>query len=428
MASKPLEALLIACLILTPMGMLVIKHWMSALFFLCALLSLLILIKDCFVKTKPANKAKQDPWLYVLYVTLALPILAIFMGQAVRSEYDLAAYDSPSRFLFAIPILMVLVRKKINPLSYLRYVIPLTLILTYIVLPYLPAKDWGGAAGHLTPYFVDPLSFGRICLEFGLLSALMMNFKNVGQSKTMLMIQLSLAALVIGILLSLGTGERTGWLEIPVVAAVFFLRVVPFNKGISALLALVVLVAVASAFYLGSDTVKQRSQLAVTEITTYQWKTLNPYNSVGARISFARMGLYYFELQPWSGWGDKGFKGHINDPEISQFASQYTREFALTNGFHNEMTTNAVRSGIWGVVATLAIFLLPLIFFTKNLNRLPGKINPAFLGITFVLCELIASMSTEVLNIKFEAALNAYLLLSLIAATLFHSQQVNEPA
>jgi O-antigen ligase len=67
------------------------------------------------------------------------------------------------------------------------------------------------------------------------------------------------------------------------------------------------------------------------------------------------MGLHYFSERPLSGWGDKGFKEKLNDPEISFFSSSFTRDFAFNAGFHNEFITNMVRSGILGLVSSILL-------------------------------------------------------------------------
>jgi O-antigen ligase len=117
------------------------------------------------------------------------------------------------------------------------------------------------------------------------------------------------------------------------------------------------------------------------------------------------MGLYFFSERPLSGWGDENFKEKLNDPEISFFSSSFTREFALNSGFHNEFITNMVRSGVLGLLSSLLLITTPLIIFWKLLtfNR-----QLAIAGVTYVICELISGLSTEVFNLKFTAALYAF--------------------
>jgi O-antigen ligase len=229
---------------------------------------------------------------------------------------------------------------------------------------------------------------------------------------------LKLIAVVIGIGFSIYSGSRTGWLGLPIILFFFLTRVFPFKRIYSSLLAAGLMVAVSIGFYSASSNVHDRVQMAWQEASSYKRTELNPDNSAGMRMSFARMGWYYFKMQPLAGWGDKGFAGHVNDPAISGFASQYTREFVLTAGFHNEITTNAVRSGIWGLISSLALFLVPLVFFARVVLQGGAGSTVAFLGFCYVLMEFIAGMSTEVLNLKFTATFYACMLTMWVAATI----------
>jgi O-antigen ligase len=229
---------------------------------------------------------------------------------------------------------------------------------------------------------------------------------------------LKLTAVVIGLGFSIYSDSRTGWLGLPVVLFFFLARAFPFKRFYSSLLAIGLMVAASIGFYSASTNVHDRVQLALQEASGYKRTELNPDNSVGMRISFARMGWYYFKLQPLAGWGDKGFAGHVNDPAISSFATQFTREFALTAGFHNEITTNAVRAGIWGLISSLALFLVPLAFFARVVLQGGAGSAVAFLGFCYVVMEFIAGMSTEVLNLKFTATFYACMLALWVAATI----------
>ena len=86
-------------------------------------------------------------------------------------------------------------------------------------------------------------------------------------------------------------------------------------------------------------------------------------------------------------------------------------------GFHNEFTTNAVNFGIWGLLSTVLVFFVPLTIFIKAYRR---RINTqlVLIGITYVLCELASSMTTEVWSLKFTAALSAIIISVICGLTL----------
>jgi O-antigen ligase len=162
-----------------------------------------------------------------------------------------------------------------------------------------------------------------------------------------------------------------------------------------------------------------------TEILSYHTQQNDNTTSVGMRISFARMGYYFFKLKPLTGWGDKGFKDHIDDAEIAQFADKYTREFALGALFHNEFTTNAVLWGIGGLIATFLLFFAPTLLFIAAFRTTTER-KIALYSMTYILFEFVSSLSTEVWNLKFTAALAALIIAGLCGTSL--SSQFNHPA
>jgi O-antigen ligase len=400
-----------------PLGLLIVKSWIGGWLFFQSLLALILTLKS----KENLRKYFANKWSILLFTTFSLPLLAILNSQFLNNSWEWRYYDSPSRFLFAIPLIIYIWQSKIKLQPLFEFTFPLTLIVTFIALPFLPKLGWGADPSRLATYFVDPLTFGRISLTFGLVSLAFINFKN----KSVISNLVLLIGFFLGLYLSVKSGSRTGWLAAPIVFIFLFVMYVPFkNKFASLCIALLISITGTLTIYKSSSTVNQRVNLAIHEISSYQLKQLNPDNSVGMRISFFRIGLHYFSERPIAGWGDKGFKENINSPEISFFSSNFTRELALNAGFHNEFITNMVRSGILGLLSSLLLIGTPLIIFWKllALNR-----QLAIAGVTYVVCELISGLSTEIFNLKFTAALytfNVSVFLGLALQTLI--QKSNE--
>lgn len=405
-------------LALAPAGVLIIKGWINWTLFLASFLSIIYLIRNRF-----SLAPFQSNWLITGFmIALLSPMLAIAISQAIRHSWSWAPYDSPSRFLISIPIFILIYKLRIQITNIWQYSFPIATIVTLIALPWLPNSGWPVIEpDRLSTYFVDPLTFGRISLAFALLSLASINLHN---DDSRLAIIIKLLGFFSGLYLSIGSGSRTGWLALPIALLIIIYAHTPKQYRIRSIVALTIIFIIGlSLIYLQSRTVNVRINQAIDEVSEYKLDQVNPDHSVGMRLSFARMGLYYFQLQPLSGWGDKGFIKHINDPEIAKFASSFTREFALNNGFHNEITTNAVRSGIWGIVSTLLLFCMPLAIFIKALSVSKlGRV--AVFGIIYVTCEFISGMSTEVLNLKFTAALYSLVISALSGSIL--QEYINE--
>lgn len=383
---------------IAPLGLLIVKSWIGWWLLLQSLFALILTFKS----KENLSDFWKSKWTVLVFTTFSLSLLAILNSQFLNNSWEWRYYDSPSRFLFAIPLIMYIWQStiKLQPLFELTF--PLTLVVTFIALPFLPKLGWSTDPSRLATYFVDPLTFGRISLTFGLVSLAFINFKNKSLISNLLLV----IGFVLGLYLSVKSGSRTGWLAFPIVLFFLFVMQAPIkNKLVSMFIALIIIVISTFTIYKLSPTVNQRINTATHEISSYQLNQLNADNSSGMRISFFRIGLHYFSERPFSGWGDKGFKEKLNDSEISFFSSSLTREFAFNAGFHNEFITNMVRSGILGLLSSLLLLGTPLIIFWKVLtvNR-----PLAIAGITYVLCELISGLSTEVFNLKFTAAIYTF--------------------
>ena len=419
--NKSLEIILSYILSVTTIGLLVVRNWVAVVLLLAAFIAILILITDRLNGIK--YFASENRWLSVICLAYFSPVLAILISQTFRQEYQLDYYDSPSRFLFSIPVLYVLIKKNIDPSKYLGHVIPLTLYITLIALPFLPKKDWALANNRLTTFFVDPLTFGRYCLEFSLITLLMINIENHKLKESLQSLIFKLGGATIGIWLSIQSGSRTGWLSFPIILILFITSALPYSKSKSIIFGGLIALVASVSIYSTSNTVKTRLHQAIHDIIEYKWNAVSQETSVGMRISIMRMGAYFLALRPLSGWGDREFEARINDPEVSRFADNNTRQLGLNSGFHNEFITNAVRSGIWGIASVLCIFIIPFIYFVKRIYDKPNKY--ALVGISFLIMEFTSAMSTEVLNLKFTATFFAIFLACLIASSM---HEVDHPA
>jgi O-antigen ligase len=138
------------------------------------------------------------------------------------------------------------------------------------------------------------------------------------------------------------------------------------------------------------------------EISNYKLNQVNADTSVELRLSFYRMGIMYFLERPFAGWGDLAWMAQMNRPELAQFASEYARE-SPKHGFHNEIITNAVRSGVWGLIASLSLFGVVFIRAIQGLNlKSNGEHRIVSLTLLVFISHLfIAGLTTEITNLVF---------------------------
>lgn len=409
------EQLFILSLAISPLLLLTVSGWMTRIVAVCALLAIYFFFKN---KTNIGELAYNNKIVFdikILSITFALPFIAIFLGQTFRGEYSWAYYDSPSRMLICIFVLWAMLRTSPRVVEFMSYTFPIATLLALANIIIHPNLFWG--ASRLSTQALDPLMFGSLSLTFGLMSLISIKLHNINSK---LLTIFKLIGFGSGIYLSIASGSRTGWLALPIVGFLWIYFDQDKFTLLSKLIAgMAVLIIIISSYFF-SATVHQRAEIATKEIITYQWDNQNTDTSVGARISFARMAVFLLEKKPLSGWGDGNFESVISDPALN-FAVAATKAVALESGFHNDITANMVRSGIWGLISTVALFLIPALFFIRNLrNENKNLRNTAFLAITFLICQFVSSLSMEILNLRYSASFFGLMLAIFCGQILFY--------
>lgn len=402
--------LLILCLGLFPILTLTLRGWASGILLLAFLLSLYAWVKDKKNAVQAMQSRADAAWMKRVFIAMAAPLIAIFLGQLFRQQFTWPDYDSPSRFLLAIPIALFIIRRRINAVRLMEYAVPAAVFIAAASVWIYPEYRWG--KDRMTTYFVDPLTFGSICLTFALMSLVSVD---VHKKDAALAKLIKYAAFALGLYLSFMSGSRTGWMALPIVLWLW-LR---FKHDVPHWVIFAAIGFFCAAIYFSVPVVRLRVDIAAQEILLYRWNHVNENTSVGLRISFIRIGWYLFTLNPLGGWGDQGFKHVLNAPELQQFATAFAGNFALSAGFHNEIITNMVRSGIWGLMGSMMLLSMPLAFFIKGLHsESVGIRRHALLALSYFVCVIVSSMSTEVFNLKYTASFHAMMLAS-FSGTLF---------
>lgn len=416
--SKPkmhLGNILLGVLSILPLGLFTVKGWASAILFIGAAFSVLLIFWN--QGNKIPNR-KQEVWVVLITVMFAFPLMGAMLSSGLRAEWNWKSFDSFSRFLLAIPIFYVAYRNDIRVVNKWQLLMPVALIFTLLSTSFLPGY-YGDANpfdnSRLAIFFVDPLTLGYLSLTLGILSFFSINMCSREKWQVVL---LKILGGLIGFYISFKTQSRTGWLAIPCILLLLFYVRGPKNKILASLAAIAVSIVMTTGIYLSSSNVQNRIHDAAVDLSAYKFNGLNSETSIGERISFARMGLHYFKLSPIYGWGLRGFQVHANDPELVEFASESTRASPARGSlFHSEITTNAVAHGIFGLVAMVLLFLLPVILCIRQWRR---GVNPRLcaFGLAYLLCLIVASLSTEIFSLKFAASFHAVFLACLCAQLL----------
>ena len=418
--------------IVSPVFLLTVRHWTNLVVLVVFVGSLFFLLRKKQVTLHDTDELKR--WRWIIALTLTGPLLAVGMGQLLRGEFYPPNFDAPLRIALCAPVFLAisfgwLYREGKEPITFLwmKFSFPAALIWTLLYKPSWttlrpPGEAWG--LNRITTYFVDALSFGSLTLLFSLLSVAALNF--FWHKLTITNRIFVLIAILSGLYLSVMSGSRTGWLALPLFLLIWirFFAWQQYGKVKAILGALLFMGGILLLIPL-QPVLVEKIYLALSEVRNYHWNTLNPDNSVGMRISFYRMAVFYFFENPLKGWGDLGWMELINSPEISQYATAFTKDYAK-NGFHNEVFTSAVRSGIWGLISSIALLFIP-VFFAINIQSKSSSYTLKFLTLfllIFMSHLIVAGMTTEVTNLVFLASFIGLSLSIFIGDALMYSDKV----
>ena len=416
--------------IISPIFLLTVKHWTNLVVLTVFVGSLFFLLRKKEVSLQDTDELRR--WRWIIALTLTGPVLAVGMGQLLRGEFYTPNFDVPLRIALCAPVFLAISRGWLykdgaQPITFLwmKYCFPITLIWTFTYRPSW-TTNWG--AHVITTYFVDVLSFGNLTLLFALLSFAALTF--FWPRLSWLSRFISIASCLIGLYLSVKSGSRTGWLNMPVFLIVWALGFsLPAYGRLKTLFILFLILITAGIFIQSSPYFTSKVLSAIDEISNYRWDAKSTEGSADLRISFYRMALFYFLHNPIKGWGDLGWKELMNSPEIVQYASEYARNFP-EHGFHNEILTSAVRSGIWGLVGSIAFFLFPIIWALKILQK-SINVDSKFFGffILFLMLHMfLAGMTTEVTNLVFLASFLGLTISVLVGESIAHSAAIKQVA
>jgi O-antigen ligase len=417
-AISTVNKLSIIFILLLPIFHLTFNGWTGVLVVLSFLFSLLSLVqnKESIHVVFRDNKSK-----WVIFGLIAYS-LAIFLSQLCRWSFSHRAYLDSSPFLYFIPIFIFIAWKKINMGRWFQLILPIMIIGAYWSTFYnhreLANPGWVNDR-RLAPYFSDPLAFGQIILTLGLMCIASIQLTRKKWLNIILCVW-SIFGFVLGIYLSIQSGSRTGWLAIPIV--VFFILITKLNwkLSISLPVGLIISVVICLTAYHLSAFMHERVDLAMNEIFSYPWSGgIAPDTSVGLRITFQRLGWFYYSNSPIYGWGTAGYTVIKDAPEVASFSSQYARDFVYSALFHNEIMTQIVRYGLFGIIAYVFAVLVPFIIFFKYLStKNPTVKQAALLGICFLTCQIVSGFTDEFLNLKGMVAFYAFVISSLLGTII----------
>ncbi|AVI62909.1 O-antigen ligase family protein [Halomonas sp. GFAJ-1] len=298
---------------------------------------------------------KQDTWVIAALLAYAV----VNMLEAWLDGQGSSGLDRPIRFILAIPALLWV----------LRYPPKLAYLWGGIAVGAITAGSWSGwqklvegverAQGH-----TQVIQFGNLSMLLGVLC-----IAGLGWAATQRRCGIWLALLLLGaaggMLGSLFSGSRGGWVGFPIVLLVLYRA---YGNQLSVKLKIATLVAVV----VGGATVYAVPQMGVQERIHHGFSDVAQYisgenrsTSVGARFDMWRGAALLIKEKPLTGWGSNGYADAMSAfgeaGVISDEAAQYGHA-------HNEFIDALAKRGLLGLVVLLTLYFVPLRLFARHLK------------------------------------------------------------
>lgn len=341
-------------------------------------------------------------WLFCL--AMCLPLLAVLWNQVITGEYDDRPYDAPSRMLFAAVIFWWLARCPWRRLRWFQWGLCAGAVAGLFVLLFFSRP---GLADRPLPPFASAITFGNLALLMGVCAWLSISWRI---TKSALEIWLKVVCGMAGLYASFLSQARGGWLALPVLLVMLILtsrqhwrRKLAFGLASVALL---------GSVYATSPMVRDRVHNASEELQMY-FDGRDPNTSIGLRMQFWHASIDLFREHPLTGVGTQNIR-----PEFVRRAEEGKMSSlgATFNHSHNDMLWIMASLGIPGLLALLAIYLVPFVLFARAARGADTRTHAAGrMGLVVVTGYVVFGFTEAMFAITMNAAFYAGMLAILMA-------------
>jgi O-antigen ligase len=389
-----------AILLCYPSLLFLVRGGMNGSLFILTILALFLLI------SRKAYKNKLDRADKYFCIAMASGLIAILLSQLYHHDMIARYFDSDSRFLLAIPVLLALRHISIRALLIVQYAFPLGAIAALIaVLVTNP-----GVRSDASTSFMNHIHLGDMAILLGFLSLFSVNWI---RRDYLLVKLLKILGFIAGLSVSVLSSARGGWIAVPVFAFVFvYFRTTGklFNKLLLVLLSLGVIGVIGFLFI---EPIHQRLWMIYSDLS--QFSGGNEDTSIGARLQLWKAAFHLIAANPVFGVGAAGFAKAMDGLNASGFITSYAA--GLGKGeVHNEILAHTVRFGVFGLASIMAVYFVPFLIFLRAVRSNIHQQNvAAMMGMVVTLGFFVFGLTVETFDLKMTAAFYSLTMAVLLA-------------
>ena len=329
---------------------------------------------------------------YLMLGTLLL-YFAIFTANMLYHGDPARELDMPLRALLAAPVLLLLIAYPPRPEAWWSGLaigaIAGAALAFHQFHPNIPIRPQAATS--------NPIHYGNVSMLFGLLSLCGLEWARA-QRQRLAWIVLLLCGCLAGIFGSILSGSRGGWIAMPVCLIILALQHARIHGKRYFIITLALLVGLIIAGYnMPHSPIQQRAAIAISELEKFE-DTGNVDTSVGQRIEMWRTALDMSSQNILLGIGRTGYFSQkqilVDEGKMSKAVGEYTNA-------HNDYIDALVKRGVTGLLALLALFLVPLTLFARALRHDAAPAHPyALAGVMLCTCYMIFGLTTSSLTLN----------------------------
>jgi O-antigen ligase len=327
-------------------------------------------------------------------------IPAAYFFRMLFSDFDQRSLDKALRLLFIIPIFWIIRAYGISAAKFL-----MCISAGVLVAGLDSAVQIANGAQRVTSSSVaNPIPFGNFALLFGVLGLLQISSASENRASYFVKF-LCIFGFISGLLTSVASGSRGGWLAIPVFVAIFWGFFCKINQKKNYILFFAFLTIIALGLYsippVGGRLMQGFDEARDYLIRPHSWASESTYTSIGGRLDLWAAGLGAFKSAPIFGLGFSGFNEYLHFRVGEGLSHPALESF---KHLHCEIITTAAKLGLMGIAALAVFWVGGVRWFmwgsdrnqpNKNIFRIMGLVTFAAM-IVFSLTDSMFGMTVHV--------------------------------
>lgn len=302
-----------------------------------------------------------------LNLAMASPLIAVLAHQISTGHFAARSTDSPSRLALYALIFWVV---SLVPLKYLKHVQWAFVAGAFLSAIKMYVLTDGGEHRYGTD-FIPIIIFAEMALLLGVFSAFSIAWNGRHKKLAVLLKLVAAGAAMYTVYISQSRGP---WVTIFVFGAIAFAAATDLRRIdkilISAIVPALLIVALGSSLQPGSI-VRERIVAAQSNIQEYL-DGKNVDTSLGIRFQLWRGSWVLFKENPIFGVGVENYPLALQDLARRKIISPIAA--ALPHS-HNDILFMMAKLGLFGLIAILAIYFVPLYYFAVDLRNRDGEIR-----------------------------------------------------